>query len=157
ANRQAPAPWVVTARHVYGHYSGNYPDRTLREWAAHIRKWRRHGQTVFVSFDNDQKSAAPTDARKLNNLLAIAQHPNQGRINAPSASGQQADRRFRTLSRGLLIWQSRLPLAESMLHGHREGHQQRHGEECANGAPEPGAESDGKKHGEGIDLETPPH
>ena len=87
------APWVVTARHVYvrghgpgGHYSGNYPDRTLREWAAHIRKWRRHGQTVFVSFDNDQKSAAPTDARKLNNLLAIAQQPNQGRINAPSAS-----------------------------------------------------------------------
>src|SRR5262249_34111315 len=66
-------------------------------------------------------------------------------------------RRIRTLSRGLLIWQSRLALAESMLHGHREGHQQRHGEECANGAPEPSAESDGKKHGEGIDLETPPH
>ena len=94
-HHQAPSPWVVTARHVYvrghgpgGHYSGNYPDRTLREWAAHIRKWRRQGQMVFVYFDNDQKSAAPTDARKLNRLLAIARNPNQGRINALSASGQ---------------------------------------------------------------------
>jgi uncharacterized protein YecE (DUF72 family) len=39
--------------------------------ARHIGKWRRERRTVFVYFDNDQKSAAPTDARR---LLEILQH-----------------------------------------------------------------------------------
>jgi uncharacterized protein YecE (DUF72 family) len=41
----------------------------LRTWARHIGKWRRERRTVFVYFDNDQKSAAPTDARRLRELL----------------------------------------------------------------------------------------
>jgi uncharacterized protein YecE (DUF72 family) len=71
-HHDAPAPWVVTARHVYvrGHgpgglYRNDYPTRTLRAWARDIAKWGRQRRTVFVYFDNDQKSAAPKDARRL--------------------------------------------------------------------------------------------
>lgn len=73
----APAPWVITASHVYirghgptGEYKDRYPLKTLRDWAAAIRKWKRQGRTVFCYFDNDQKSAAPKDARRLLQLLA---------------------------------------------------------------------------------------
>ena len=37
--------------------------------ARHIAEWRRERRTVFVYFDNDQKSAAPTDARRLVEIL----------------------------------------------------------------------------------------
>jgi uncharacterized protein YecE (DUF72 family) len=74
----APAPWIATASHVYirghgpgGRYKDNYADGTLLEWADHIRKWRRQGKTVFAFFDNDQKSAAPVDARRLMTMLRI--------------------------------------------------------------------------------------
>ena len=73
----APAPWIATARHVYvrghgpdGRYRDNYPDSTLRAWARQILAWRGEGRIVFVYFDNDQKSAAPKDARRLSKLLA---------------------------------------------------------------------------------------
>jgi len=76
-HRDAPSPWVATAGHVYirghgptGEYKDRYPLKTLREWAAAIRKWKRAGRTVFCYFDNDQKSAAPKDARRLLELLA---------------------------------------------------------------------------------------
>ena len=75
-HHDAPSPWEVTARHVYlrghgpdGRYKDHYPDRTLRAWAHHIVKWRRERRTVFVYFDNDQKSAAPSDARRLLEML----------------------------------------------------------------------------------------
>ena len=75
-HHDAPAPWEVTARHVYvrghgpgGRYRDNYSDQTLRAWARHIADWRRQRRTVFVYFDNDQKSAAPTDARRLMEML----------------------------------------------------------------------------------------
>jgi uncharacterized protein YecE (DUF72 family) len=75
-HHQAPAPWRVTARHVYvrghgpgGKYKENYPDKTLRQWSRRIRQWRAQGRLVFVYFDNDQKSAAPADARRLETLL----------------------------------------------------------------------------------------
>jgi uncharacterized protein YecE (DUF72 family) len=75
-HHDAPAPWEITARHVYvrghgptGRYRDNYPEGTLRAWAREIRKWRRQGRTVFVYFDNDQKSAAPEDARRLIDIL----------------------------------------------------------------------------------------
>jgi uncharacterized protein YecE (DUF72 family) len=68
----APAPWTVTARHVYvrghgptGQYKGNYSEATLRSWASHIQSWRDAQKTVYVFFDNDQKSAAPKDAKRL--------------------------------------------------------------------------------------------
>jgi uncharacterized protein YecE (DUF72 family) len=75
-HHHAPAPWAATARHVYvrghgpgGRYRDNYPDRTLRSWARAIAAWQRQRRTVFVYFDNDQKSAAPLDAQRLCNLL----------------------------------------------------------------------------------------
>jgi uncharacterized protein YecE (DUF72 family) len=76
-HHDAPSPWEVTARHVYvrGHgpgglYKDSYPDKTLRAWARNIRKWQAQRRTVFVYFDNDQKSAAPKDARRLMMMLA---------------------------------------------------------------------------------------
>ena len=75
-HHQAPAPWEVTARHVYvrghgptGRYKDHYPDTTLRAWARDIRKWKRQRRIVFVFFDNDQKSAAPLDAMRLVAML----------------------------------------------------------------------------------------
>ena len=76
-HHDAPTPWEVTASHVYirghgptGEYKDNYPLSTLRKWAESIRKWKRQGRTVFCYFDNDHKSAAPQDARRLAKLLA---------------------------------------------------------------------------------------
>ena len=75
-HHDAPSPWEVTARHVYvrghgptGHYRDRYPEKTLRSWARDIRKWKRQRRMIFVYFDNDQKSAAPKDARRLMELL----------------------------------------------------------------------------------------
>ena len=75
-HHQAPAPWEVTARHVYirghgpsGRYKDHYSEKTLEDWAESIRRWRRGGREVFVYFDNDQKSAAPKDSRRLLALL----------------------------------------------------------------------------------------
>jgi uncharacterized protein YecE (DUF72 family) len=77
-HHHAPAPWRVTAGHVYvrghgpsGRYKDNYPEQTLRKWSRQVRRWQDQGKTVFVYFDNDQKSAAPTDARRLATLLKI--------------------------------------------------------------------------------------
>jgi uncharacterized protein YecE (DUF72 family) len=75
-HRDAPAPWEVTASHVYvrghgptGAYRDNYPGKTLKRWADQIRQWRRQRREVFVYFDNDQKGAAPQDALRLLNFL----------------------------------------------------------------------------------------
>ncbi len=76
-HHDAPAPWVVTARHVYvrghgpgGRYYGRYPASLLRAWARDIRIWQRQRRDVYVYFDNDDKSAAPADAMRLKTLLA---------------------------------------------------------------------------------------
>jgi len=75
-HHEAPAPWKRTADFVYirghgpgGRYRGNYPVPTLSSWAKRIRSWKKQGCDVYVYFDNDQKSAAPLDARKLQGLL----------------------------------------------------------------------------------------
>jgi uncharacterized protein YecE (DUF72 family) len=75
-HHDAPSPWEITARHVYvrghgpgGRYKDHYPDQTLRGWARDIAKWKRQRRTVFVYFDNDQKSAAPKDAKRLMELV----------------------------------------------------------------------------------------
>ena len=79
-HHQAPAPWISTANHVYvrghgpgGRYKDNYPDHTLKKWAQNIQKWTAQGKTVFVYFDNDQKSAAPHDVHRLSTLLPTRQ------------------------------------------------------------------------------------
>ena len=76
-HRDAPAPWTVTARHVYvrghgptGEYKDQYPRTMLRRWAQKISEWKRQNLDVYCYFDNDQKSAAPLDARQLSHMLA---------------------------------------------------------------------------------------
>jgi uncharacterized protein YecE (DUF72 family) len=78
-HHDAPSPWRVTARQVYlrghgpdGRCKDHYSDRILRAWARYTGKWRRERRSVFVYFDNDQKSAAPTDARRLAEILQQA-------------------------------------------------------------------------------------
>jgi uncharacterized protein YecE (DUF72 family) len=69
-HHDAPAPWEVTASFVYvrahgprGTYKDHYSNKTLRDWARKIVAWKRGQRDVYVYFDNDQKSAAPMDAR----------------------------------------------------------------------------------------------
>jgi uncharacterized protein YecE (DUF72 family) len=75
-HHDAPAPWKRTADFVYirghgpsGRYKGHYSRKTLEQWAARIRGWKRQRCDVYVYFDNDQKSAAPKDALRLKALL----------------------------------------------------------------------------------------
>jgi uncharacterized protein YecE (DUF72 family) len=75
-HHDAPAPWEVTASFVYirahgprGTYKGHYSNKTLRDWARKIVAWKRSRRDVYVYFDNDQKSAAPLDARLLMTLV----------------------------------------------------------------------------------------
>jgi uncharacterized protein YecE (DUF72 family) len=62
----------VTAQHVYvrghgptGQYKDRYPKSVLRHWAASIASWQDERRTVYCYFDNDQKTAAPKDAKTL--------------------------------------------------------------------------------------------
>lgn len=78
-HHDAPAPWEVTAGHVYvrghgptGRYKGRYSRNTLEDWAAAMAEWRRRRLKVYCYFDNDQKSAAPKDAKLLLELLGTA-------------------------------------------------------------------------------------
>jgi uncharacterized protein YecE (DUF72 family) len=73
----APAPRAVTASFVYirahgpsGRYWGSYSDETVRRWADDVAAWRDQGRAVYCYFDNDIKSAAPEDARRLLELVA---------------------------------------------------------------------------------------
>jgi uncharacterized protein YecE (DUF72 family) len=68
----APAPFRRTADFIYlrghgpgGRYKGRYPAATLARWRRRIAAWRREGCDVYVYFDNDQKSAAPLDSKRL--------------------------------------------------------------------------------------------
>ena len=77
-HHDAPSPWVVTSSLVYvrghgpgGRYRDRYSAETLKDWARHIRKWRKQGREVYCFFDNDQKSAAPMDAAALAELLGM--------------------------------------------------------------------------------------
>jgi uncharacterized protein YecE (DUF72 family) len=75
-HHDAPAPWKRTADFVYvrghgpgGRYHGHYGRPALKQWARRIKSWKRQGCDVYVYFDNDQKSAAPADARRLKAML----------------------------------------------------------------------------------------
>jgi hypothetical protein len=84
-HHDAPAPWKRAADfvHVRGHgpggrYSGCYKPAQLSEWAKHIRGWNRRGCDVYVYFDDDQKSAAPADAKRRCKLLETKTLPPHG-------------------------------------------------------------------------------
>jgi uncharacterized protein YecE (DUF72 family) len=75
-HHDAPAPWKRTADFVYvrghgpqGRYKDHYSDAALAGWSRRIKSWKKQGCDVFVYFDNDQKSAAPADARRLIELM----------------------------------------------------------------------------------------
>jgi uncharacterized protein YecE (DUF72 family) len=81
-HRDAPTPWEVTASFVYlrghgpgGAYKGHYSERAMRSWAKSIKQWKRRGCDVYVYFDNDQKAAAPEDARRLMKMIAADGQP----------------------------------------------------------------------------------
>lgn len=82
-------------------YAGSYPDLELDRWADRIRRWAQGqqpddadtitatgpdslpgatGRNVFVYFDNDQKTKAPFDARRLMERLEVV-----GGLPAPGA------------------------------------------------------------------------
>ena len=76
-HHDAPAPWEVTASTVYvrghgpsGEYKDRYTQKTLEHWASAFSQWQRKRLKVYCYFDNDQKSAAPKDARKLIELAS---------------------------------------------------------------------------------------
>jgi len=75
-HRDAPSPWLATASFVYvrghgpsGHYRGHYRSETLARWKRWLLAMRRAGRTAYVYFDNDQKSAAPMDAARLQSMF----------------------------------------------------------------------------------------
>ena len=67
-HRQAPAPWIATASHVYvrghgpdGRYRGHYPDQTLKTWARAIRKWNRHSALGAMAASRGVRRERGTD------------------------------------------------------------------------------------------------
>jgi uncharacterized protein YecE (DUF72 family) len=52
-----------------GKYKGSYAKNKLQAWAKQLKSWRRAKKSVYVFFDNDQKSAAPRDAARLSALI----------------------------------------------------------------------------------------
>lgn len=70
-------PLTVTANFVYlrlhgptdAKYQGDYSEQELREWARHIRRWRRQAKDVYIYFDNDQAAYAAKNALELQALL----------------------------------------------------------------------------------------
>jgi uncharacterized protein YecE (DUF72 family) len=93
----APSPWQVTADFVYvrghgptGQYKDRYPSPTPKKWAATMARWKRHKLDVYCYFDNDQKSAAPMDARRLIDLLGGKRGSPLKRISRKGAKAQSA-------------------------------------------------------------------
>jgi uncharacterized protein YecE (DUF72 family) len=77
-HHDAPAPWEVTAPHVYirahgpsGNYRDRYAPQTLSAWARRLSRLQKEGHSIYVYFDNDQKSAAPLDAARLIRLMQL--------------------------------------------------------------------------------------
>jgi uncharacterized protein YecE (DUF72 family) len=54
-----------------GRYHSSYTDAMLHRWAKAITSWRSAHRDAFVYFDNDQKAAAPADARHLMRILGM--------------------------------------------------------------------------------------
>jgi uncharacterized protein YecE (DUF72 family) len=53
-----------------GRYQGDYPERTLDEWARRIVGWSRESRDVWVYFDNDDSGYAPKNALELKAKVA---------------------------------------------------------------------------------------
>jgi len=93
-HHDAPSPWIVTAPYVYirahgptGQYRDHYSPQRLASWARRLKRFQQEGRTVYVYFDNDQKSAAPADAARLIGMLGqrAEERPPRRAINRGSA------------------------------------------------------------------------
>ena len=67
---------AITADFVYarlhGHtrkYASRYSEKSLRAWAADVRRWVRGGRDVHIYFDNDAEGHAVRDALRLQQLV----------------------------------------------------------------------------------------
>ncbi|HEU5054942.1 MAG TPA: DUF72 domain-containing protein [Kofleriaceae bacterium] len=59
---------------LHGHvrkYRSRYASAHLERWAADIARWRDEGRAVHCYFDNDAEGAAPRDALRLIELVAV--------------------------------------------------------------------------------------
>jgi uncharacterized protein YecE (DUF72 family) len=70
------SPYQVTADFAYirlhgpgGKYQGSYSDVSLEEWARKVKNWSKTLAAVYVYFDNDDSSYAPTNALRLKELV----------------------------------------------------------------------------------------
>lgn len=71
------SPEIVTSPFIYIRmhgpheqaYEGAYEDSTLIEYADKFINWHKNGKTIYCYFDNDEKTNAPKDAQRLNQLL----------------------------------------------------------------------------------------
>lgn len=50
-------------------YQGDYPQATLRTWAARIKAWRKDLRHIFVYFDNDQSGFVAKNALELKPMV----------------------------------------------------------------------------------------
>jgi uncharacterized protein YecE (DUF72 family) len=65
------APFTYVRLHGPGAaYEGSYDDETLGAWAGWARGQEEAGIDVFIYFDNDQNAYAPSNARRLLELLS---------------------------------------------------------------------------------------
>lgn len=76
-HHDAPAPWETTAAHIYirghgptGRYRDRYPKRILNRWVEEIAHAQERRLAIYCFFDNDQKTAAPKDAKALLAMLS---------------------------------------------------------------------------------------
>ena len=57
---------------LHGHtrkYASSYSERSLRAWAADVRRWTAQGREVHVYFDNDAEGHAVRNALRLSRLI----------------------------------------------------------------------------------------
>jgi uncharacterized protein YecE (DUF72 family) len=72
------SPLVVTADFVYIRlhgpqipYSGSYGKQRLLQWKKRILTWIKQKKSVYIYFDNDEKSYAVQDAKTLKSLMKL--------------------------------------------------------------------------------------
>ena len=51
-------------------YSGDYPARMLKEWAARIKRWKRLKRDAYLFFNNDTAGYAVKNAKELQAILS---------------------------------------------------------------------------------------
>ena len=68
--RHQRATFTCAVMVLSGRYHGSYSGRMLKRWAEVMLTWKTERRDVFGCFDNDQKAAAPRDARRLIELIA---------------------------------------------------------------------------------------